>query len=383
MKILYISPEFPENFQNFVIRLCEAGVDVYAVGSNDFYSMSEKVRSAIKYYINTNLENYNDLKNAIHYMMTTCHIDKFDYVESHNEHWLYVESKINEDFNIPGIKPNTLGMWKKKSIMKDIFKANGLPHAKGRLVGDLHDAIKLAQELHYPVILKPDIGVGACGVKKIKSQMELEQHFEKMEKPFLMEECLKGTLVTYDGLTDKTGKIIYDSSFVYNETGVLDYLSGNDPACYIRKDLPPELIKLGQKVVKIFKVERKFFHLEFFDHNGVYTPVEVNSRPPGGHIIDMMNYGLEEDLYKAWADMIADKKVTLKNRKYLCGYFGRQNKNYKTTPDELYKKYAKEMITYFVPPALYWETMGKHIYIFKSEMESTILNIIKDGLETI
>jgi len=176
MKILYISPEFPENFQNFVIRLCEAGVDVYAVGSNDFYSMSEKVRSAIKYYINTNLENYNDLKNAIHYMMTTCHIDKFDYVESHNEHWLYVESKINEDFNIPGIKPNTLGMWKKKSIMKDIFKANGLPHAKGRLVGDLHDAIKLAQELHYPVILKPDIGVGACGVKKIKSQMELEQH---------------------------------------------------------------------------------------------------------------------------------------------------------------------------------------------------------------
>ena len=39
MDYLYISPEFPPNYSNFVIQLERAGVDVWGLGEADFYSM--------------------------------------------------------------------------------------------------------------------------------------------------------------------------------------------------------------------------------------------------------------------------------------------------------------------------------------------------------
>jgi len=35
MDFLYISPEFPSNYANFVIQLDKAGVDVWGVGEAD------------------------------------------------------------------------------------------------------------------------------------------------------------------------------------------------------------------------------------------------------------------------------------------------------------------------------------------------------------
>ena len=77
-----------------------------------------------------------------------------------------------------------------------------------------------------------------------------------------------------------------------------------------------------------FDIRRKFFHFEFFVQDGDYIPIEINSRPPGGAILDMMNYSVDGDLYRAWADMVAGRTVELPAaKKYVIGYVGRKEKS--------------------------------------------------------
>ncbi|MCK5072473.1 MAG: ATP-grasp domain-containing protein [Bacteriovoracaceae bacterium] len=369
---LYISPEFPVNFQNFVMELDKEGVNVLGVGHSDFNHMPEDLRRSMKWYINTNLDNYNDFSNAVSYMMNQTGIDRIDCVESHNEHWLHLESMTNEKFDIDGVKSKKLSMWKRKSIMKHVFMKNNIPHAKGKLLKNREEAFVLANQLGYPVILKPDIGVGAQGVYKIKNEKELKHILKNINnEPYILEEFLEGKLVSYDGLVNSNGKIIFENSFSYS-SGVLDFVHGTDPACVITPNIPKKLSSIGTTLVEIFDIKKKFFHFEFFNHDGKYTPIEVNVRPPGGHILDMMNYSMDDNLYNAYAKMIAGKKVSLKKKKYYCGFVGRRDKNYKYSHEDIIQKFQDQLVSHFTPPKLYHEAMGKRIYVFRNTCKNRI-----------
>ena len=375
MNILYISPEYPKNFQQFIVELKNEGANIYGIGNNDFYVMPENVRNSMNWYVNTNLDNFFDTRNALSNMMNLCNIDHFDLIESHNEHWLSLESKLNDEFNIDNVTPKTIGKWKRKSIQKDIFKENNIKHAKGEFVEGNPDIFKFAKKLKYPIILKPDIGVGANGVCKVNTEEELKKILPKLKTTYLMEECLKGTLLTYDGLADKNSNVIFDSSFTYGGDGVLEFISGSDPNCIISTQMSGQLRRLGQKLVKIFDIKRKFFHIEFYFDNDNYIPIEVNARPPGGHILDMMNYSIDDNLYKAWAQMITDKKISLSSPKYYCGFVGRRDRDYQYNHNELYQNFKKELVDDFVPDQLHWKAMGQHIYIFRSTNKNKMLDI--------
>jgi len=45
--------------------------------------------------------------------------------------------------------------------------------------------------------------------------------------------------------------------------------------------------------------------------DGDYVPIEINCRPPGASILNMMNYSIDDDLYRAYALMIADVSVLI------------------------------------------------------------------------
>ena len=48
MEFLYLSPEFPPNFANFILQLDKHGANVWALGESDFYDMPERLRTAIR-----------------------------------------------------------------------------------------------------------------------------------------------------------------------------------------------------------------------------------------------------------------------------------------------------------------------------------------------
>jgi len=47
-------------------------------------------------------------------------------------------------------------------------------------------------------------------------------------------------------------------------------------------------------------------------------PIEINCRPPGSSILDMMNGSIEDDLYRAYAFMMADVSVLIRPESPYC-----------------------------------------------------------------
>ena len=64
----------------------------------------------------------------------------------------------------------------------------------------------------YPIFVKPKIGYGAIGTKKINNEDELKDFIKNSDNDNLILEYLPGEEYTIDCFTDKNGKMIYASA---------------------------------------------------------------------------------------------------------------------------------------------------------------------------
>jgi len=384
MDFLYISPEFPPNYARFVEQLHSRGVRVWGLGEADFYFMPASLRSALTWYSRADLNSIDAARRAVDGLLEQKNASgfagPFDLVESHNELWLTLEAVINEKFGIDGIRTADLPRFKKKSRMKQVFRGLGLPVARGELIRDVKQAVDLADSLGYPLILKPDEGVGAGGVYRVEDRNRLQSHLAQITEDYLIEEYIEGEMVSYDGLTDYEGEVVFENSLVYGD-GVLEYVLGKDTFFYVSRRIPDKLREVGRKLLDRFGIRRKFFHFEFFRTGDVYMPVEINCRPPGGAIVDMMNYSVDDDLYRAYADMITGGRADVQSRKkYYCGYIGRKDKRYAHSHAEILSAFGHCLVEHGPNPPVFGRVMGTERYIFRSPDESEIFQAAEYAL---
>jgi len=249
--------------------------------------------------------------------------------------------------------------------MKVIFKEAGLPVAPGLLATTAEEAVQYAKTVGYPFILKPDIGVGAFGARRISSEEELKRHWEPN---YFLEQFVKGDIETFDGLTDVNGDIMFNSTLGYS-SGVMEILQGETDTVffYVKKEVPEDLRVVGTKVVKAFDIKSRFFHVEFFRlPDGGLLPLEVNLRPPGGVTVDMWNYAHQADLYNEYANVIANQPANpFIKALYYCVYSGRRyNIRYKYKHEEIVQKLGKKLQMHYVMPHVFSGAMGDETYIY-------------------
>ena len=380
MDFLYLSPEFPPNYANFIYALDEMNINVWGIGEADFYFMPEKLRAALKWYVQTDLNSIQAVGKALDTLLDAKAAlgasRTFDLVESHNEQWLRLEGFINARLGIRGFQPQDLDRIKKKSAMKMLFKEAGLPVAKGERVRDYAHGVRLAREVGFPLILKPDEGVGAGGIHKVMDTNQLKQVLNAIDPAqMLMEEFVDAGIVTYDGLVDSSGRICFENSLIYG-AGVLDSVLGQDTFLYVRRHIPEQLTRIGRQLVRLFGIRRKFFHFEFFVLDDGYMPIEINCRPPGGAILDMMNYSIDDDLYAAYARMIAHGETEVATeKKYYCCYLGRREREYRHSHSEIMAKYSHCLVEFAENPPVFQAAMGKYRYLLRSPLEEEILQM--------
>ncbi|MFA5139107.1 MAG: ATP-grasp domain-containing protein [Elusimicrobiota bacterium] len=377
MNYIYLSPEFPPNYKNFILALHRGGARVFGIGEVDFYSMPEDLRSALAWYVRCDMGDTNAFLLAADFLVREVIRGRVDVVESHNEHWMRHEALLNERFDVEGIRPADIDRLRKKYRMKELFRANGIPVAEGCLTaGDREACLAFARKAGYPLVLKPNQGVGAFGVFKVDDEHQLLHHLERIDRQeYVLERFINGRIVTYDGMTDRQGRVVFHNSLIYG-CGVLESVQGLDTFFYSVRDIPEDLAALGKKIVSIFGIRRKFFHFEFFEAGGLRIPLEINARPPGGPILDMMNYGADCDLYRDYARMLKGQPVKAPaEKKYLVGFAGRKEKSYLLCHEDVLSRFGHRIVEEGESPPLYWAGMGRYRYIFRSPVENEILSI--------
>ena len=352
---VFISPNFPLTYWKFCAELKKNGMRVLGIGDSPYGDLPQELKNALhEYYKVSILENYDEVFKAVAFF--SFKYGKIDWLESNNEYWLMQDARLRTEFNIStGPKLDEMDKIKFKSAMKAYYAKAGLPTARYHLVEGYDDAAAFAQEVGYPVVVKPDNGVGANNTYKLHNDEEL--HFfidHKDDNVYIMEEFVNGYVQTYDAIVDSRGEPLFESGNV-TPCSLMDIVNdGGDSVYYLVKDLPEKIRDAGLRTVKAFGVKSRFIHLEFFILNedqeglgkkGDILGLEVNMRPAGGFTPEMYNYSQETDVYKIWADMVAfDCNTKPIGNHHYCAFFGRRDgRHYKLDDYEVMLKYGKCM----------------------------------------
>jgi biotin carboxylase len=306
---------------------------------------------------------------------------RIDRIDSLNEHWLPLEAKLREDFNVPGPKPAELDKHRSKSGMRELFKAAKVKCTEGERVVNADQVRAFAKRVGYPLVFKPDVGVGAWSTFKVASDAELEAALQKSLDGFVVERFAKGRLISYDGLADRTGRPMFETSHIYS-TGVMDVVNEQlDVWYYNRRKIPLRLREIGVEVLKAFGVRERFFHLELFEEpDGGYRALEINLRPPGGFTTDMMNYSSDADVYALWAQLVAGRDMSgyMNELKYHCAHISRRNSmRYRVPHHEVVQRLGSQLVLYRTMPAALSGAMGDHEYLVRDEDEVNLLKSIE------
>ena len=391
---IFISPNFPTNYWQFCAELKKNGLNVLGIGDQPYDELSQELKNSLNEYYKVNsLENYDEVYRAVAFF--TYKYGRIDWLESNNEYWLERDAMLRTDFNISsGFHTEDMPRIKYKSKMKEFYTKAGIPVARYHLVDNVENCQDFIKLVGYPVIVKPDNGVGASHTFKLSSDQDLLRFFNEKEADtqYIMEEFIDAEVNSYDAVIDSNGDPMFETGNVTPDS-IMDIVNNSDNSIYhIVKNLSEDVRTAGRATVKSFGVKSRFVHFEFFrllkDHDGMgkkgdVVALEVNMRPCGGFSPDMMNYANSTNVYKIWADMIAFDHSTLPDGKHAyCAYAGRRDgKDFVLSHEEILEKYGDNLKMVDRIPDVLSGAMGNQMYVAvfntKKEMDSFYKNVLK------
>jgi len=380
MNVVFLSPHFPPQYFRFCMHLKAVGANVLGIGDEPYDNLSQEVRTALtEYYRVDDMHNYGDLMRACGFF--TYRYGKIDRVDSLNEYWLSTEARLRDDFNIFGVRGREIDYIRRKSHMKAKFREAGVPVARGRIVHTMSDAHSLIHETGYPVIAKPDDGVGAIATYRLNNNQDLAAFFEtKPDTDYIMEEFISGTIYSFDGLADRSGNPVFYTAHTFSQ-GIMETVNeARHLYYYSLRDIPPSLEKIGRECLRTFNVRERFFHFEFFQTAAdQYVALEVNMRPPGGFTTDMFNYACDIDIYQIWAELLVRNRTAIDYRRdYHCCYASRKfNRPYAHSHADILARYGSFMVQIESVPGVFSSALGDIGYIFRSKSLDEILEIVR------
>ena len=386
MNVVFLSPHFPLHFWNFCDRLKRLGVNVLGIGDSPYDSLAGEVRDSLtEYYYTPSIEDYDSVMRAVGFFIHK--YGRIDYAESQNEYWLELEARLRTDFNISsGWKTAEMDAVKLKSRMKEGYQRAKVKTARYHLVYNLDEALAFARQVGYPVIVKPDNGVGANNTWKVLNDDELKTLYnvEIVRYPdfhFIMEEFVPGHIETFDGITNERGEILFYTGQVMRVTPLAMLQGAGENVSYTQNvQALDDLREVGKRVVEAFGVRNRFFHFEFFrldkakkglGRKGDVLGLEVNMRAPGGYIPDKMNYAYDVDVYQIWAESLVygeNRSFPEYGFKRYVTHFGRgANVSYAHSADDVHGYLGDKLLLEKIPPKSISGGMGAQVFIARSE----------------
>ena len=401
MNFIFISPHFPHTYWEFCNRLKQNGVNVLGIADAPYESLTSELKDSLtEYYKVDNLENYDEVHRAVSFF--SFKYGRIDWIESNNEYWLEQDARLRTDFNVTtGIKNDGIAAIKEKSEMKKYYAKGGIPTARQiKASRGVYNTISFAEKVGYPLIAKPDVGVGAGGTHKIHNVDELHDFFNQKKDDamnYVVEEFITGDICSYDAIIDSHSKPIFESMTVWPPS-IMDIVNKQlDLSYYVAPTIPDTLSELGRRTVEAFGVKSRFVHLEFFrldrDRKGLgkkgdFVALEVNMRPAGGYTPDMINFAHSTDIYRIWADMVTyDRSQTAAAYKhdagnalslpwkeeYFCAFASRRDiYDYVYSIDDVKVKYGERIVMCERMPEILSGAMGQQMFTVKLKTKEEV-----------
>lgn len=391
--VVFISPNFPTNYWQFCRELKKNGMNVLGIGDQPYEELNPELKENLhEYYKVSNLENYDEVYRGVAFLIFK--YGPIDWLESNNEYWLERDARLRTAFHITsGFQEEDIPRIKYKSKMKEYYRNVGISTARYYLVEDREGCLEFIDKVGYPVVVKPDNGVGASQTYKLSSDEELDDFLQKKTPgvSYSMEEFVYAEVNSYDAIIDSHGEPLFETGNV-TPMSIMDIVNNQDNSIYyILKELPSDTRQAGRATVKSFGVKSRFVHFEFFrllrDQKGLGTKgsiiaLEVNMRPCGGFTPDMIDFAHSTNVYKIWADMVAFDKTEIESGPHAyCAYAGRRDgKKFLLNDSQVAEKYGNRLKMNQRIPEVLAGAMGNQMFVALFDTKEEMDLFYKDVL---
>ncbi|MBL8613680.1 MAG: ATP-grasp domain-containing protein [Myxococcales bacterium] len=238
-------------------------------------------------------------------------------------------AQARQHFGVPGTRPEVAELFRDKSRMKDALRAAGLPVARHKLVTSADDARAFAEEVGFPMVLKPPAGMAAKATFRVTDRDQLLGAVAGMrvdaQSPVLAEEMLRGKEHSFETVT--VGGVPRVSSVSRYLPSCLEVLENDwiQWACILPRELDAPVYSRAREVgfaaIRALGLDDGMTHMEWFEReNGEVAIGEIAQRPPGANITRMTGLAHGIDPYRAWARAVIDGELDAPwERKYAVG----------------------------------------------------------------
>ena len=221
-----------------------------------------------------------------------------------------------------GPKSQTIDEMGNKIHARQLMKKAGVPVIPGSdgSIVDVKQALEIANQVGYPVMLKAAAGGGGKGIRKVLSEAELPSAFASAQQEakaafgndemYLEKIIYPARHIEVQILGDKYGNVLHfgerDCSLQRNNQKVLE----ESPSVVISETNREKLGKIAVKAAKAVSYENAGTIEFLLDLSGQFYFMEMNTRIQVEHPITEMVTGV--DLVKKQIEVAAGEKLTIK-----------------------------------------------------------------------
>jgi biotin carboxylase len=237
-------------------------------------------------------------------------------------------AEAREMLGVEGMSAEATRNFRDKSRMKNVLREAGVPCARHRLVGSVEEGRTFAEEVGFPVVVKPPAGAGAEGTFRADGAESLDAALKvsapSPERPALVEEFITGEEHSLETIS-VGGRAVWHSLTHYYPTP-LEVV--RNPWIQWRVLLPREvddsryddIRAAGALALEALGMETGLTHLEWFRRaDGSVAISEVGARPPGAQITTLVSRAHDFDFLHAWARVMVYGEFEPPERRYAAG----------------------------------------------------------------
>lgn len=243
-------------------------------------------------------------------------------------------AEVRAALDIEGITPAIARAFRDKDHMKSLLRAARVPVARSALVRTQGELRAFVRQVGYPVIVKPQAGLGAQATHRVSSDADLDALAKAgaLSAPVLqVEEFVRAREHTCETVTVRgepvwrSGTRYFPSPLEVLETPWVQY-------CVLlpREESDPTWTDFhpinGAALSALFgdgaatAAGTAITHMEWFlREDGGMLVNEVGARPPGAGIMPLMCIAHDADFYARWAELIAFDRWAPVSRRWSSG----------------------------------------------------------------
>lgn len=194
--------------------------------------------------------------------------------------------RLRDQFGVSGMSESSANLCHFKNQMKDVARKNGIRVADHAVITPETDMDPLIEKWGWPLVIKEAGLSGSRGMKFCWNRTELVEAWHVGK---LVEALVHGREMSIESLL-VNGKIRFTNFTAYHRLFEMNLVPAK-----ISKEVSEDLLDFNQRVLRAFGIQSGMTHLELFltDAGPVFGEIAV--RPPGGHILSLIEkcYGFD------------------------------------------------------------------------------------------